>query len=100
MHGDITIIGRSANRAGASAKAILAALAAVFIVALFGGGTAQAAETSRQAIRQACADDVRALCAGVIPGGGRIKQCIVENRDRLSDGCKSALLAARPISDP
>jgi hypothetical protein len=35
------------------------------------------------------------LCAGVFPGGGRIKQCMIEKRDQLSEACKTALLAAR-----
>ncbi|UFZ03982.1 hypothetical protein LQG66_33110 [Bradyrhizobium ontarionense] len=47
------------------------------------------------AMRQACGDDVRALCPGIMPGGGRIKQCMIEKFDRLSDGCKTALKDAK-----
>lgn len=43
------------------------------------------------ALRQACAADVRTVCAGIMPGGGRIKQCVIEKFDQLSDGCKAAL---------
>lgn len=45
--------------------------------------------------RQACIGDVKALCPGVKPGGGRIAACMRENTDRLSQGCRQALSAAR-----
>lgn len=47
------------------------------------------------ALQRACAEDVRALCPGIVPGGGRIKQCFIAKREQLSAGCKSALLEAR-----
>jgi hypothetical protein len=43
------------------------------------------------ATRTACQADLQTLCAGVQPGGGRIMQCLKQNRDKLSAGCKSAL---------
>jgi hypothetical protein len=46
-------------------------------------------------LRQACAADVQTLCAAVLPGGGRIKQCMIEKFDQLSDGCKGAMKDAR-----
>jgi hypothetical protein len=42
------------------------------------------------AIRAACADDAKKLCAGVQPGGGRIVACLKEHKDSLSDRCKQA----------
>ncbi|MBR1089866.1 hypothetical protein JQ621_20580 [Bradyrhizobium manausense] len=42
-------------------------------------------------IRSACGADVRTLCAGVEPGGGRIVQCIAGNAASLSPGCKDVL---------
>jgi hypothetical protein len=42
------------------------------------------------AIRAACTQDARKLCAGVQPGGGRIVACLKEHKDALSDGCKQA----------
>jgi hypothetical protein len=42
-------------------------------------------------MRQACGGDVRSLCSGITPGGGRIKQCMIDKFDQLSDGCKAAL---------
>lgn len=39
----------------------------------------------------ACRGDVRRLCPGIQPGGGRIIGCISAKRDQLSPGCASAL---------
>jgi hypothetical protein len=43
------------------------------------------------AIRGACMNDIRTLCAGVQPGGGRIRDCIKEQRSQLSQACKMAI---------
>ncbi|QIO36860.1 cysteine rich repeat-containing protein [Bradyrhizobium sp. 1(2017)] len=42
-------------------------------------------------VRSACGADVRSLCAGVAPGGGRIVQCISSNAASLSPACKEVL---------
>ncbi|MGJ5181620.1 hypothetical protein ACQR16_32300 [Bradyrhizobium oligotrophicum] len=47
------------------------------------------------AVRQACGSEVRTLCSGIMPGGGRIKQCMIEKFDKLSDGCRTALKDAK-----
>ena len=46
-----------------------------------------------QAMR-ACAGDVRKLCAGIMPGEGRIKACIKENLGKLSPACVDAVITA------
>ena len=46
-------------------------------------------------LREACRTDVQKLCAGVQPGGGRIRECISAHRDELSPGCRDAVRAAR-----
>lgn len=74
--------------------ALATVLAAAFAV-LF-SSVVHSAE--RGALRQACASDVHTLCAGVFPGGGRIKQCMIEKFAQLSGGCKSALADARALS--
>lgn len=51
-------------------------------------------QTPRGAVREACKADVASLCSGLQPGGGRIRECLKANRDKLSDGCKSAIAAA------
>lgn len=42
-------------------------------------------------MRSACGADVRALCAGVAPGGGRIMQCIANRAGDLSPACRDVL---------
>jgi Cysteine rich repeat len=43
--------------------------------------------------RSACGADVRALCPGIEPGGGRIITCLVSQAASLSPACRSVLSA-------
>jgi Cysteine rich repeat len=45
----------------------------------------------RGALRDACQEDYRRLCADVAPGGGRVKKCMADNSAKLSATCKTAL---------
>src|SRR5882672_3348892 len=42
-------------------------------------------------VRSACGADVRALCAGIDPGGGRIIECLATQSASLSPDCRSVL---------
>jgi hypothetical protein len=42
-------------------------------------------------LRSACGGDVRALCGGVAPGGGRIVQCLASQAASISPACKQVL---------
>jgi hypothetical protein len=42
-------------------------------------------------LRSACGPDVRTLCAGVQPGGGRIVRCLAVQSASLSPACRSVL---------
>jgi hypothetical protein len=44
-------------------------------------------------MRSACGGDVRALCAGIPVGGGRIIQCLATQAAALSPACKDVLAA-------
>jgi orotidine-5'-phosphate decarboxylase len=61
-------------------------------------GCKQAARAAKQEaakVREACKQDVEQLCPGVQPGGRRIRQCLRDHADKVSDGCKQAFQAAR-----
>ena len=62
------------------------ALASTLILA-----DAAAARGAMAGVRAACQSDLQTLCAGVQPGGGRIKACLKDHKDQVSAGCKSAL---------
>jgi len=42
-------------------------------------------------LRSACGADVRTVCGGVAPGGGRIVQCLATNAGALSPACRDVL---------
>jgi len=42
-------------------------------------------------LRSACGADVRSICGGVAPGGGRIVQCLATNAASLSPACTDVL---------
>jgi Cysteine rich repeat len=42
----------------------------------------------------ACLKDAKALCPGVEPGGGKIRECIKTHIKDLSDECKEVLVKA------
>jgi hypothetical protein len=42
-------------------------------------------------LRSACGGDVRSICGGVQPGGGRIVRCLADNAGSLSPACREVL---------
>jgi hypothetical protein len=42
----------------------------------------------------ACLKDAKALCAGVQPGGGKIRECLKANLKDLSEDCQAVVLKA------
>jgi hypothetical protein len=46
-------------------------------------------------ILRTCASDVRSVCAGIPPGGGRIISCLARNGSQLSPQCRGALAELR-----
>jgi hypothetical protein len=83
-------------------------MGAAVMAAVLGMAVASAAAAQEQApqadgpggggrgmVRQACAADVRTFCAGMQPGGEQLRECMRQNAEKLSGGCKDALKAAR-----
>ena len=63
---------------------------AVFgIILTLGLSAAALAQTAEQ--RAACGDDAKTFCKGVIPGGGRILDCLAKQKDKLSEACKKVV---------
>lgn len=67
-------------------KHIAAVTFAVLVSASVAG-----AEDMRAKLREVCRSDYQNYCSTVQPGGGRIKQCLLDNRQRLSEQCRKAL---------
>jgi hypothetical protein len=85
------------------ARFAMRSLTPLFVI--FAAIAAQSAQAQDQqkliAIRNACAQDAKTLCAGEQPGGGRVIACLKEHKDQLSAGCRQAAgLPASPGSEP
>ncbi|WP_025033208.1 hypothetical protein [Bradyrhizobium sp. DOA9] len=82
------------RRAAVYVRAALAAASLIGLLVLF---LSQAsAEDARSESKQACKADYSRLCAGTMPGGGRIRKCFSDNYAELSAACKQALDARPP----
>jgi len=73
------------------ARRIPAACAAFALTLLLG------APALAQTAQQACAADIKALCAGVQQGEGRIAQCLRSNQQQVSPGCQQAMAKASTL---
>ncbi len=49
------------------------------------------AKQELEMLRSHCQADIQRLCPGVKPGGGAIKQCLMQQKDQVSVGCAKAL---------
>lgn len=52
---------------------------------------------ARRAVRQACLEDIRSLCAASEPGGGKVMMCIRSHGDQVSKDCQAALVHLRAV---
>lgn len=48
-------------------------------------------QATAMSAREACRADYKTYCAGVQPGGGRIRACLEQNRANLSAECRASL---------
>jgi cysteine rich repeat protein len=82
--------GRAGMFSRSTSVLVRAVLAAACLIGLLAFSLSRAGAQDGQA-RKACSADFHRLCAGVSPGGGRIKKCLNDNFDALSDGCKQVV---------
>ena len=47
-----------------------------------------AAGAARADVKTDCASDVKSYCAGIEPKGGKLRDCMAQNRAKLSNTCK------------
>ncbi len=73
-------------------KVTVVTLSAVLL--LSGAAFAQPKNHNSSGMRDACAADIATHCAGVAQGQPTM-QCVMKNRDKMSDGCKAAMAAMR-----
>ena len=52
----------------------------------------------RAAVVKECAADVRAMCGGVEPGGGRIRSCLNSHLADLTKPCQAILVRAAAVA--
>src|SRR6476620_8766053 len=55
------------------------------------------AMAQQRAVAKACAGDIKTLCQGVQPGGGRIRDCIKSHFGELSTTCQTVVMKAAAI---
>jgi hypothetical protein len=67
------------------------AMRLTLLIVLTAGMIPTLAQAEPGAGRGACLRDIKTICAGVQPGGGRIRNCIREHRAELSQECKAAI---------
>ena len=79
---------KAASYAIALSVALLLAGSTVAVNARGGGGGPP----------QECAVDLRSLCGGITPGGGRIRACIMSHMGSLSSGCSAKLSRATYVA--
>ena len=61
-------------------------VAAIAFAAFAGSAFAQTA-----AEQAACKADYQKFCSGVMPGGGRVLECLAKQKDKLSPACQKVV---------
>ncbi len=67
----------------------MALAAAILAGAGLSAGSALA--QGKGTVAQNCREDITKFCAGVQPGGGRLRPCIKEHHSKFSAACQAAL---------
>ncbi len=68
---------------------------ALLTLILLVGSLATPASAQTAAERAACEADTKKFCPGMMPGGGRILDCLAKQKDKLTDACKKVVDSQR-----
>lgn len=77
------------NAATVSRLLVRGAFFVLLAGSIMAGGRAEAQING--VLREACLADFQKFCANVQRGGGRIRQCMLDNADKLTPQCKDAM---------
>ena len=81
---------------GSAARLLHAALVIAALLGAAKGLSAPAAAQAKSgALREACMDDYRRFCANVQRGGGRVRQCMLDNANQLTPPCRDSIKASQ-----
>jgi len=81
---------------GWAARLLHAALVVAGLIGAAQGLSAPAAAQAKSgALREACMDDYRRFCANVQRGGGRVRQCMLDNANQLTPQCRDSIKASQ-----
>ena len=61
------------------------------MIALMLSALSTAALAQTAAERAACGADAKTFCTGVMPGGGRLLNCLAEHKDKISPACAKVI---------
>jgi hypothetical protein len=50
-----------------------------------------------QKMAKICSSDIKQYCSTVVPGGGRVYDCISKNKATLTDACRKGLKTLSPL---
>jgi hypothetical protein len=67
------------------------ATASMSLVVSSDTGSAQGGGIGTGPVGTLCADDIKAHCAALTHGAGAVRDCLEQNRSKVSDACRNAL---------
>lgn len=80
------------------ARALIVALAIAYLPTPAAADDGLGRATLIQGAMRACGGDAARLCADVVPGDGRIAQCLLDQEDQLSPECHTFVTRTRAMN--
>ncbi|MBP1849472.1 cysteine rich repeat-containing protein [Rhizobium halophytocola] len=66
-------------------------LTVLFVLVSTAASAAQLSLSDKLELRNNCGADIKALCAGIAPGEGRVMACVKEKKAELSKPCADSM---------